>query len=105
MVEMCILNLVGRGRMYGYQLAKDLTAAAGLVVSVGTIYPLLSRLKREALLTSSLVESSHGPARRVYELTSSGRRRMQALNEAWQEISDAVNSIVGKGGSDETQDA
>ena len=94
LLELCILNIVSQESMYGYQLVKRLRAVPGLVVTVGTIYPRLSRLKREGLLTSMLVESPRGPARRVYALSASGRRHMRTINEAWQEISHAVSEFM-----------
>ncbi len=50
LLELCILNLVSQDDMYGYQIVKRLTEVPGLVITVGTIYPLLSRLKKEGLL-------------------------------------------------------
>ena len=94
-LELCILNLVSQDRMYGYQIVKRLAEVPGLVITVGTIYPLLSRLKREGLLTSSLVESTEGPVRRTYELTPDGKRHLRSINEAWREIADAVDEFMG----------
>ena len=97
LLELCILNLVDRERMYGYQIVKRLTSVPGLVITAGTIYPLLSRLKREGLLKSTLVESPQGPARRTYELTAAGRRHMRAINEAWLEIATSVSDFINSG--------
>lgn len=94
LLELCILNLVSRESMYGYQIVKRLTSVPGLVITAGTIYPLLSRLKREGLLTSSLVESPFGPARRTYVLTPAGKRHMHSINEAWREIAEAVAKFM-----------
>ena len=94
LLELCILNLVGRERMYGYQIVKRLAEVPGLVVTEGTIYPLLSRLKREGLLESRLVESPNGPARRTYGLTREGRRHMRSINESWSEIAEAVQRFM-----------
>lgn len=94
LLELCILNLVCREDMYGYQIVKRLTSAPGLVITAGTIYPLLSRLKREGLLSSVLVESPQGPARRTYKLTATGKRHMQMINDDWQEIAQAVERFM-----------
>ena len=94
LLELCILNLVSRESTYGYQIVKRLTAVPGLEIPPGTIYPLLSRLKREGLLTSVLVESLQGPARRTYTLTAAGRRHMREINEAWREIAQAVMEFM-----------
>ena len=80
--------------MYGYQIVKRLTAVPGLVISEGTIYPLLSRLKTQGFLTSSLIESPQGPARRTYLLTDDGRRHMRAINQGWHGIVQGVNQCL-----------
>jgi PadR family transcriptional regulator PadR len=94
LLELCILNLVGQDEMYGYQIVKRLSTVPGLVIPIGTIYPLLSRLKREGMLASSLVESDQGPARRTYSLTSEGRRHMRMINDAWAEIVGSVQHVI-----------
>ena len=94
LLELCVLNLLAKESMCGYHIVKRLTSVPGLVTSAGTIYPLLSRLKREGLLASSLVESTQGPARRNYVLTSAGRRHLSKLNDAWQEIAQSVQSMI-----------
>ncbi len=101
-LELCILNLLDRERMYGYQLVKRLAetpgmatgAGQGVVTTVGTIYPLLSRLKRQGLVASKLVESPAGPARRVYTMTPVGRAHLKRINLAWRGIADAVEHIM-----------
>ena len=94
LLELCILNLVSREGMYGYQIVKRLTSAPGLVITAGTIYPLLSRLKREGLLTSRLEESPYGPARRTYVLSAAGKRHVAAINGSWREIVEAVDKFM-----------
>jgi len=103
LLELCILNLVGREPMYGYQIVKRLASVPGLVITEGTVYPLLSRLKREGLLSGRLVESPQGPARRTYELTGAGRRHMRSINESWQEIAEAVRRFMDGQVQEESQ--
>ncbi|MBN2584960.1 MAG: PadR family transcriptional regulator [Planctomycetes bacterium] len=94
LLELCILNLLHREGMYGYQIVKRLTSVPGLVITEGTIYPLLSRLKSEGHIVSRLVESSQGPARRVYQLSSDGRAYLERINAAWSEIAGAVQNVI-----------
>ena len=63
-LELCILNIIGCGRVYGYDIVRQLRDIDALVVREGTIYPILSRLKRDALVRTSLEESPAGPARK-----------------------------------------
>lgn len=96
-LELCILNLLADQPMYGYQLVKHLTEVPGLVTTTGTVYPLLSRLKRQGLIGGKLVESSNGPVRRVYELTAAGRKYLRSINESWNQVADAVQKIMRRG--------
>jgi PadR family transcriptional regulator, regulatory protein PadR len=89
-LELCILNLLARQPLYGYLIVKRVTAIPGLVLSEGTIYPLLSRLKGQGLLVSELVESPQGPARRTYVLTEAGKRYLGMINHAWEDVVGAV---------------
>jgi PadR family transcriptional regulator, regulatory protein PadR len=93
-LELCILNLLARQTMYGYQIVKHLTSAPGLVVSEGTIYPLLSRLKHQGYLGSQLVESPQGPARRNYVLTPAGVHYLRELNAAWGQVVETVSGFL-----------
>ena len=97
LLDLCVLNLLERETMYGYQIVKTLTSVPGLVMSEGTVYPLLSRLREEGLVSSSLVESPEGPARRIYALTPSGRRQRRELNESWKSIVKSVNALMVNG--------
>ena len=94
LLELCLLNLLAREEMHGYELVKRLTAIPGLVVTVGTIYPLLNRLKREGLLGSLIEESPSGPPRRRYSLTSEGRNRVLEINKTWNEINRHVEDLM-----------
>lgn len=94
LLELCVLNLLERESLYGYQIVRMLTSVPGLVISEGTVYPLMSRLKDEGFVASSLVESPYGPARRTYVLTPEGRRHRRELNKDWQIISKAINAFM-----------
>lgn len=94
LIELCILNLLNRQAMYGYQIVKQLTQVPGLVVTAGTVYPLLARLKSAAFLTSSLEESSQGPARRNYVLTPTGMEYMLRINTSWRDIVAAIDQFI-----------
>jgi PadR family transcriptional regulator PadR len=81
LLELCILNALGEKERYGYDLVRTLVAIPGLGVTEGTLYPLLSRLRVQELISSRLEESKEGPARKYYSLTDKGRRIMTAMNE------------------------
>jgi len=80
-LELCILEALAGGERYGYELVKRLVAVPGVQVAEGSIYPLLSRLKKQGFVKTRLVESSEGPARKYYALTAEGRRQAEAMGE------------------------
>jgi PadR family transcriptional regulator, regulatory protein PadR len=96
LLELCVLNLLTQETMYGYQIVKRLTEVPGIVITEGTIYPLLSRIKKEGLIESIFVESQFGPMRRTYKLTETGKKRMLEMNDAWLEMSKSVSKIISK---------
>lgn len=96
-LEHCVLALVEGDERYGYDLVTEL-AEAGLVASEGTIYPLLSRLRRDNLVATTWRESESGPPRRYYSLTSDGAEALTAFRTAWDDFSSSVNSILNRKG-------
>ena len=90
LLELCIVNLLAKGDVYGYDLVKQLSEVKGLVVTEGTIYPLLSRLKRLGLVTTRLAESTSGPARKYYTLSHAGHRMRATMNTYWNELAGGV---------------
>ena len=96
MLELCILNSIKGTSLYGYDIVRKLRDIPSLVISEGTIYPILSRLKREGLLGTSIKESSEGPPRKYYELTEKGQNILRQMNEYWRDIKDGTDSLKGE---------
>jgi PadR family transcriptional regulator PadR len=92
-LEHCVLALLGDEQRYGYDLVAELSEA-GLLASEGTIYPLLSRLRKEQLVHTVWQESPTGPPRRYYSLTSHGRDALAAFRQSWKEFSGSVDQIL-----------
>jgi PadR family transcriptional regulator PadR len=74
----------------------DTLKNAKLLVVEGTIYPLLTRLKNDGLLSYRWEESTSGPPRKYYGLTEIGLTFLNELNSTWTELSDAVNLITNQ---------
>lgn len=91
-LELCCLNLLAKEKLYGYELAKRLSEARTFDVSLGTVYPLLSRLSKEGLVVSVLEESPSGPARRRYRVSAEGKRRLELMNREWRAIADLIEA-------------
>jgi PadR family transcriptional regulator PadR len=97
-VEYCVMALLAEEERYGYDLVTALSDA-GLVASTGSIYPLLSRLRRNELVETTWRESPDGPPRRYYRLTEQGRVTLERFRTAWRDFSTSVDSILEGGRS------
>lgn len=82
------------GKLYGLEIIRSLETTSNLIVSEGTVYPLLSRLKSDGVLDSGWVESQTGHPRKYYRLTSAGRRRAVAMAKMWSEFSSNLANLV-----------
>lgn len=92
MLEYCILLLLHKESLYASDIILKLKEAR-LIVVEGTLYPLLTRLKNDELLSYEWVESPQGPPRKYYRLTPQGETFLSGLENAWDELSDTVNHL------------
>ena len=93
-LELAILAVLWPGRLYGLEILRRLADGSALIVPEGTVYPLLSRLKAERLLTSEWVEADAGHPRKYYKLTASGRRRALEMAEFWSNFSANLDGLL-----------
>jgi PadR family transcriptional regulator PadR len=93
-LQYCVLSLLVEEERYGFDLVRGLAEMDGMVTSEGTIYPLLSRLRRDGLVESTWQESPTGPPRRYYRLTDRGRAALGAFRLEWRRFRDAVDNFV-----------
>jgi len=94
-LEFCIMHVISRGEVYASDMLEELTAAKIMVVE-GTLYPLLTRLRKAGLVDYKWVESQSGPPRKYYTLTAEGTAFLQSLTETWSELMDSTNQIINK---------
>jgi PadR family transcriptional regulator PadR len=92
-LEFCILSILQRGEAYPSDIMAELKKAH-LIVVEGTLYPLLTRLKNDGLLTYRWEESSQGPPRKYYQLTGNGKIFLVELKKTWEELAHAVNQTT-----------
>ncbi|MFJ2437759.1 PadR family transcriptional regulator [Streptomyces anulatus] len=93
-LEFCILALLREGPKYGVELLNDLQGTGALATSQGTVYPLLSRLRRDELVVTTWQESAFGPPRRYYELTESGHAALARFITVWPGFRDTVDHLL-----------
>ncbi|MCD7034257.1 PadR family transcriptional regulator [Metabacillus sp. GX 13764] len=94
-LELCVLVLLDKKDRYGYELVQKISDQ--IEISEGSVYPLLRRLTKEEYFTTYLQESSEGPSRKYYSLTSKGREYLYSLIAEWRAFSNGVNSLIEEG--------
>lgn len=94
-LEYCILAIIQRGEVYATDILEELKSAR-LIVVEGTLYPLLTRLKNEGLLSYQWIESRSGPPRKYFRLTDEGRSFLNELGSTWNELTASVNRIINQ---------
>ena len=88
-LEYCILSIISRKEIYASDIIGELKKARLLVVE-GTLYPLLTRLKNNGLLSYNWQESTSGPPRKYYVLSPAGLDVLNKLDSTWDELKYAV---------------
>lgn len=97
LLDMCILRALAGKERYGYELVKTLVDVPGLGLTEGTLYPLLSRLRVQGLVTTRLEESSEGPARKYYTLTTEGRKVLALMEAYMDKLNEGTQTLRRKG--------
>ena len=94
-LEYCILLIINKKPAYVSDIINELKEARMIVVE-GTLYPLLSRLKNNGILSYQWQESVSGPPRKYYELTEKGQIFLAELESGWEELAHAIQLLRTK---------
>lgn len=94
-VEYCVLGLLSREPMYGWQLSETLSAH-GVIASIGTLYPILTRLREKGFVSSYEMASDAGPVRRYYRLSESGQGELDIFRRQWVPFTETVSDLIGE---------
>jgi PadR family transcriptional regulator, regulatory protein PadR len=93
-LELVILAALWDGKLYGLEILRRLESDSDLIVSEGTVYPLLSRLKSMGLVRSEWVESDAGHPRKYYALTPAGKQRGREMAGMWTRFSSSLSRLI-----------
>lgn len=93
-LELAILAALWDGQLYGLEILRRLESDSDLILSEGTVYPLLSRLKLLGLVRSEWVESDSGHPRKYYALTSPGKKRATEMAGIWAQFSSSMSKLI-----------
>jgi len=91
-LNLCVLALLERQDMYGYELVQAISNQ--IEISEGSVYPLLRRLTNEGYFTTYLKESNEGPPRKYYQITDLGRKHSEELRQDWKNFIKGVNELI-----------
>lgn len=92
-LELCTLAIISEKDAYASDIIDTLKVAE-LIVVEGTLYPMLTRLKNEGLLSYRWEESTSGPPRKYYQLSDAGKETLHQLKLSWEELTKSVNKII-----------
>ena len=92
MLEYSIMLLL-RDRPFYTSDIIDALEKANLIVVEGTLYPLLSRLRKEGILDYEWQESTQGPPRKYYKLTQAGCEALAVLDANWNDLTETIAQI------------
>jgi PadR family transcriptional regulator PadR len=92
LLEFVILRIVAADQVYVADILQRL-ASTEFATQEGTLYPLLSRMRRDGLLDYEWRESDAGPPRKYYRLTRAGQTQLTELNEYWQQINATIKQV------------
>ena len=95
-VEFCILGILQREPAYGWKLAEQLIDR-GMIASIGTLYPVLGRLREKGLVAISEQAAESDRPRKYYSLTPAGVRQLAEFSAQWQPFTSTVSDLVGTG--------
>jgi PadR family transcriptional regulator PadR len=93
-LELAILAILQEKKLYGLEILQRLKSDSDLIVSEGTIYPLLSRLSGLRLLRGEWAESTVGPDRKYYVITPAGIRRLREMTAIWEQFSSSMTNLL-----------
>lgn len=93
-LDLAILLTVSSGPRYGLSIIQHLEAFTDLVVTEGTIYPILGRLTKEGLLEANWVEGEAPHARKYYRLTRGGEQRLDEMKAEWRTFAEKIARLM-----------
>ena len=95
LLEFVVLKVVAANQVYVADILRELNSTE-FATQEGTLYPLLSKMRREGLVNYEWKESEAGPPRKYYQLTAKGRAKLQETLDYWQKISGTVHDLGQK---------
>lgn len=94
LVEMSVLAVLASREAYGYEILQILDRYPGLSLKESSLYLLLTRLRKQGLLTERQVASESGPARRYFRLSADGKERLKQMLVQWKSLRSDLDTVL-----------
>jgi PadR family transcriptional regulator PadR len=92
LLEFLVLKVIAADKVYAADILNQLSRTE-FATQEGTLYPLLSKMRREELVDYEWKESDAGPPRKYYQLTAKGREQLRETAEYWQKINTTLKNL------------
>jgi PadR family transcriptional regulator, regulatory protein PadR len=92
LLEFVVLKIIAKNRVYAADILKALNETE-FTTQEGTLYPLLSKMRREELVDYEWTESESGPPRKYYKLADKGKSQLDELSKYWKEINSTITQL------------
>jgi PadR family transcriptional regulator PadR len=92
LLEFLILKIVATDKVYVADILKRLSDT-DFATQEGTLYPLLSKMRRDGLVDYEWQESDAGPPRKYYQLTAKGKSQLAELNDYWKHLNATITQL------------
>ena len=89
-----ILLVLKKGECYGYDLIRKIKRTISLTISEGTIYPILTRLKKSEFVVARWEEPTTGVPRKYYSITEAGLEALEQMQSSWLSVTSAITKLV-----------
>jgi PadR family transcriptional regulator, regulatory protein PadR len=97
-LDLAVLASVAPEPCYGLEIIRRLEESTDLVVTEGTVYPILARLTRDGLLDARWTTNESSHPRKYYRLTTDGRRALGDMIDDWQAFTAKIDRLIAASG-------
>lgn len=92
LLELVVLKTIAKKKAYAADILSQLNKTE-FATQEGTLYPMLSRMRREGTVEYEWVESEAGPPRKYYQLTTEGKKQLKTLLNYWDQLHEAIDQL------------
>ncbi|WP_457204075.1 PadR family transcriptional regulator [Nocardioides sp. HB32] len=93
-LDLCVLAVLREEPLHAYGVVQRLAEHGFLDVSYGTVYPLVTRLRRLGMVQQHAARGRGGPVRNVLSLTPEGRTALRRWTDQWRAHQGRVSALL-----------